>query len=293
MAHPDFIGDPVQPPVVKVTLDRPAAPPLLLDDPPLIPIRVLLFRLGQRQAALSHKPLKPLLFPVAVRDIIKQPRQLHRPAEPERPHRVLTPQLRAGADHPKALQNPLHLRLLDGGGKLIPNLPGKGIFQLFQAFLVVRVHRHRLFQHIIQVKPRPAVYNKGCLGQNILVHLVQRVPELGHTHPVQVKDQGIEIPGIFAAPPPPKIGDRGHNREIGVLQLPQLVQLVSDGTAFRFTVPLDLQGNPRCLVNLTFRHRHRNSVSLPVLKMALPLERSFREDLTIKLIRLHRLQKLL
>ena len=293
MTHPDFIGDPVQPPVVKVTLDRPAAPPLLLDDPPLIPIRVLLLCLGQRQAALSHKPLKPLLLPVAVRNIIKQPRQLHRPAKPERPHRVLTPQLRAGADHPKALQNPLHLRLLDGRGKLIPNLPGEGIFQLFQAFLVMRVHRHRLFQHIIQVKPCPAVYNKGCLGQNILVHLVQRVPKLGHTHPVQVKNQGIEIPGIFAAPPPPKIGDRGHNREIGILQLPQLVQFVSDGTAFRFTVPLDLQGNPRCLVNLTFRHRHRNSVSLPVLKMALSLERSFREDLSIKLIRIHWLQKLL
>ena len=293
MTHPDFIGDPVQPPVVKVTLDRPAAPPLLLDDPPLIPIRVLLLCLGQRQAALSHKPLKPLLLPVAVRNIIKQPHQLHRPAKPERPHRVLTPQLRAGADHPKALQNPLHLRLLDGRGKLIPNLPGEGIFQLFQAFLVMRVHRHRLFQHIIQVKPCPAVYNKGCLGQNILVHLVQRVPELGHTYPVQVKDQGIKIPGIFAAPPPPKIGDRRHNREIGVLQLPQLVQFVSDGTAFRFTVPLDLQGNPRCLVNLTFRHRHRNSVSLPVLKMALSLERSFREDLSIKLIRIHWLQKLL
>ena len=118
---------------------------------------------------------------------------------------------------------------------------------------------------------------------------MQRVPELGHTHPIQVKDQGIEIPGIFAAPPPSKIGDRGHNREIGVLQLPQLVQLVSDGTSFRFTVPLDLQGNPGCLVNLTFGHCHRDPVSLPVLKMALPLERSFREDLTIKLIRLHRL----
>ena len=93
MAHPDFISNSVQPPVVKVTLDRPAAPPLLLDDPPLIPIRVLLFRLGQRQAALSHKSLKPLLLPVAVRDIIKQLPQLHRPTEPERPHRVLTPQL--------------------------------------------------------------------------------------------------------------------------------------------------------------------------------------------------------
>ena len=118
-------------------------------------------------------------------------------------------------------------------------------------------------------------------------------PELGHTYPVQVKDQGIEIPGIFAAPPPSKIGDRGHNREIGVLQLPQLVQLVSNGTAFRFTVPLNLQGNTSSLVNLTFRHRHRDPVSLPVLKMTLPLERSFREDLTIKLIRLHRLQKFL
>ena len=293
MAHPDFIGNPVQPPVVKVTLDRPAAPPLLLDDPPLIPIRVLLLRFVQRQAALSHKPLKPLLLPVAVRDIIKQPRQLHRPAEPERPHRVLSPQLRARADHPEALQNALHLRLLDGRGKLIPNLPGKGIFQLLQAFLVVRVHSHRLFQHIIQVKPCPAVYNKGCLGQNVLVHLVQSVPELGHTYPVQVKHQGIEIPGIFAASPPPKIRNRGHNRKISVLQLPQLVQLVSNGTAFRFTVPLDLQGDPSCLVNLTFRNRHRDPVSLPVLKMTFPLKRSFWKDLTIKLIRFHRLQKLL
>ena len=122
-------------------------------------IRVLRFRLGQRQAALSHKPVKPLLRPVAVRDIIKQPHQLHRPAAPERPHRVpvsythldvykrqhrvLTPQLRAGADHPKSLQNPLHLWLLDGGGKLIPNLPSEGIFQLFQAFLVCLLYTSR------------------------------------------------------------------------------------------------------------------------------------------------------
>ena len=42
------------------------------------------------------------------------------------------------------------------------------------------------------MKSRPAVYDKGCLGKNILVHLVQRVPELGHTHPIQIKDQGIE-----------------------------------------------------------------------------------------------------
>ena len=46
-------------------------------------------------------------------------------------------------------------------------------------------------------------------------------------------------------------------------------------------------------VNLTFRHCHRDPVSLHVLKMALPLERSFREDLTIKLLLLQRLQKLL
>ena len=47
MAHPDLVPDPVQPPVIKVTLDRPATPPLLLDNPPLIPVRVLLLRLGQ------------------------------------------------------------------------------------------------------------------------------------------------------------------------------------------------------------------------------------------------------
>ena len=157
----------------------------------------------------------------------------------------------------------------------------------------MRVHRHRLFQHIIQVKTCPAVYNKGCLGQNILVHLVQRVPELGHTYPVQVKHQGIEIPGVLAAPTQPKIRDWRHNRKISILQLPQLIQLISNGTPFRLTIFLYLQSDPGCLVNLTFRHRHRNPVSLPVLKMALSLERSFRKNLTIKFIWLHRLQKLL
>ncbi len=116
----------------------------------------------------------------------------------------------------------------------------------------------------------------------------RRLLRLWHTHPVQVKDRGVEIPGIFAAPPPSqKIGDRGHNGGIGVLQLPQLVQLVSNRGAFRFTVGLDLQGNTGChLLNLTFRHRHRDPVSLPVLKMTLPLRKMGWEDLTIKLIRL-------
>ena len=291
MAYPNFISDPVQPPIVKVTLDRPAAPPFLLDDPPFIPIWVLLLCFIQRQAALSHKPLKPLPLPVTVWDIIKQPFQIHWPTEPERPYRVLPPQFRARADHPKALQNTLHLRFFYRGGISVPNLPSKGIFQLLQAFLIVRIHRHWLFQHIIQVKPRPAVYNKGCLGQNILVHLVQRVPKLRHTYPVQVKHQSIKIPGIFTAPPQTKIGNRGHNSEIGVLQLPQLVQLVSDSTAFRFTVPLDLQGDPSRLIDLDFLNRHRNPISLPVLKMSLPLERTLREYLPIKLIRRHRLQK--
>ena len=86
---------------------------------------------------------------VAVRNIIEQLRQFHRPAKPERPHRVLPSQFRAGADHPKALQNALHLRFFYRGGISVPNLPSKGIFQLLQAFLVVRIHRHWLFQHII------------------------------------------------------------------------------------------------------------------------------------------------
>ena len=149
MAYPNFVSNPVQPPIVKVTLDRPTTPPFLLDDPPFIPIWVLLLCFIQRQAALSHKPLKPLPLPVAVRNIIEQLRQFHRPAKPERPHRVLPSQFRAGADHPKALQNALHLRFFYRGGISVPNLPSKGIFQLLQAFLVVRIHRHWLFQHII------------------------------------------------------------------------------------------------------------------------------------------------
>ena len=93
MPDPDFIPDPLPPPVVQVTLNHPAAPPLLLDDPPLVPIRVLLLRFFQRQAALSHKPIDALLLPVAGRDIIEQPRQFYRPTKPERPDGVFPAQL--------------------------------------------------------------------------------------------------------------------------------------------------------------------------------------------------------
>ena len=139
------------------------------------------------------------------------------------------------------------------------------------------------------MKPRSAVYNKGCLGKNIIVHLVECVPELGHTHPIQVKDQGIEIPCIFAAPLTPEIGDRGHDGKIRVVDLRQLRQFIGDGIAFGLALLLDLQSNP-CSLR---RHRHRDPVALRVLKMSLSLKAPHRKDLPVKLKRRDQLQKLL
>ena len=150
------------------------------------------------------------------------------------------------------------------------------------------VHRDRVLQHIIQVKPCPAVYNKGCFGNNFFVHLVEGIPELGHPNSIQVKDQGKEIPCVFAAPPPPKVGQRRHDGEVRIVNFRQLRQFIRDGIAFGLSFLLDLQGDPCSL-----RHRHRDPVALCVLKMALPLEAAHRKDLPVKLKGRDRLQKLL
>ena len=52
---------------------------------------------------------------------------------------------------PKKTTMPILQGILVKEGYLIANNlePSKGIFQLLQAFLVVRIHRHWLFQHII------------------------------------------------------------------------------------------------------------------------------------------------
>ena len=149
VANPDFIGNTVQPPVIEIPLNRPAAPPLLLDNPPLIPIRVFLLRLGQREPPLPHEAQEPLLLPVTVRYKLQQLLQRHPPAKPIGRHGILPAQFGTGTDHTKALQNALNLRLLDGGGVPVPYLTGKRIFQLLQAFLIIRVHRERFLQHII------------------------------------------------------------------------------------------------------------------------------------------------
>ena len=137
------------------------------------------------------------------------------------------------------------------------------------------------------MKSSPAVYNKSCLGKNILVHLVQCVPELRHTNPIQVKDQSIEIPGILAAPPPPKVRQRGHDSKVRIKDLGQLRQLISDGIMLCLSSILNLQSNPCGL-----RHRYRNPVTLLVLIMAFPLKAAHREDLPVKLKGRNRFQEL-
>ena len=147
------------------------------------------------------------------------------------------------------------------------------------------------------MKPRPAVYNKGCLGQNILIHLVKRIPKLGHPHPIQIKHQGIEIPGILATPLPAKVGNRRHNSKIRIPKLFQLGQLVGNSIAFGLTVTLNFQSNPGYTVtarpSLAFWDCHSNSVTLRILKMAPPLKTANRKDLPVKLIGRDPLQKLL
>ena len=50
-----------------------------------------------------------------------------------------------------------------------------------------------------------AVYHEGSPGNNVLVHLMQRIPELRHPYTVKVKDHRIEIPGILPTALPSKI----------------------------------------------------------------------------------------
>ena len=50
-----------------------------------------------------------------------------------------------------------------------------------------------------------AVYHEGGLGNNVLVHLMQRVPELRHPYTIKVKDHRIEKPGILSPALPAKI----------------------------------------------------------------------------------------
>ena len=138
------------------------------------------------------------------------------------------------------------------------------------------------------MKPRPAVYNKSCLGQNIFVHLVKRVPKLGHPYTIQIKHQGIEVSGVLTAPLPAKVRDWRHNSKIRVVDLRQLRQFIGNGIAFGLSFLLDLQGNPG-----SPRHRHRDPVAFLVLKMAFPFKAAYREDLPIKLKWRNRLQELL
>ena len=45
----------------------------------------------------------------------------------------------------------------------------------------------------------PAVYDKGSFGNNILIHLVQRITKLRHTDTIQIENDGIKISGILPA----------------------------------------------------------------------------------------------
>ena len=72
VADLDFIPDAVQPPIIKISLDLPAATLLLADNSPLVPVRVFLLGFFQTHARLLHDALDALLLSVAVRDILDQ-----------------------------------------------------------------------------------------------------------------------------------------------------------------------------------------------------------------------------
>ena len=73
---------------------------------------------------------------------------------------------------------------------------------------------------------------------------MQRVPELRHTHTVQIKDQAYRNRAFFPLCRLPKLGDRGHDRKIGVLKIWQRGQVIRDRVPLCPTVPLDLQAIP-------------------------------------------------
>ena len=82
------------------------------------------------------------------RHLPKQLLQLHRAAIPIGYPRTVLPQLGAGSDHPEALQNALHLRLLNRRSKPLPHLPGETVIQLLQNLLILRVHRAVSYTHL-------------------------------------------------------------------------------------------------------------------------------------------------
>ena len=134
-----------------------------------------------------------------------------------------------------------------------------------------------------------AVYNKSRFGNDILVHLMQRIPELRHTYTVQIKNDGIEISGISPATLPTEVWDRRHDRKICILDISQFFQLVRNQMSSGPTVTFDLQRDPIFTTILLSWDGQRNSISFSIFIVALPLERTFRKYLSIKLKRLHRL----
>ena len=150
--------------------------------------------------------------------------------------------------------------------------------------LVLPVHGNRLGQNIVQMQSCSTVHYKSSLGQNILIHLMKHIPELGHSNPVNIENQGIKEPRKFPGPLSPVIRNRRHNGKIRVRQLLQLFQIVRNDIPLCFTVPLDLQSNPIERTTLT-RERNSDSIRLFILIMPFPLKRPLREDLTVKLKR--------
>ena len=155
---------------------------------------------------------------------------------------------------------------------LFPDLPGKSVFQFLQNLLILRVHRNRLRQHIIQMQAGSAVYHEGSPGNNVLVHLMQRIPELRHPYTVKVKDHRIEIPGILPRRCRPKyeIGD------MIVKSVPWISLSSSSSSVIKcrraFPSPSISNATPFSRLSCFFWNSQRNSVSLGIFIMPFPLK---------------------
>ena len=153
MAHTDLVLNTSQPPIIEISLHRPATSPLALHDPAFIPVRVLLLCCRQRHTTLFQNALQLLPFTVRRWYVSQQIIQLYPAPKLKRYHRIAFTQFCSGADYPEPLHKTLHLRLLNRGRVPVPNLPGQGILQFLQIMLILRIHRNRLGQNIIQVQP--------------------------------------------------------------------------------------------------------------------------------------------
>ena len=272
----DIVHDPPLPPLVEIPLAHPpvAELRLLLHDPLLVPLRIELLRLRQRDHSLRAdiRPVERHIH-LAGRDRRLDVFQRVPPiTEPISPHRVPLAELAQGSHAPEALIDPGQIRLVRGQrAGVIPQPPDERLFQIPQHGLQIPIERDRLRQQIVQVQPLARADKVGRAELHTVPELLQQVLQLVDPDIVDVDCHGEELMGIPLRVRPAVEADRRDQPEGIPDRFFQTVQLVRDHilpvTAAR---PPDLG---------------EDDVPLRILLVALPLQGSRREHIPVELLR--------